>query len=274
MNALTSYQLLHHYRSLSDRPLTVVDVETTGHLPHCHRVIEVAIVQGRVREGISRCRSDLINAGSQVPPYISHLTGISQEMVDAATVAETVWPSYAEPLHQGILTAHNLEFDYGFLQAEYRRLGTRFSRPLVERFCTVKLARLMLAHLPSRSLPQLVQHFKFDVGRSHRAEADARACWLLAQRLLTDICHEPDEVILHRFAQEWIPINMAARLLKRSRTSARSQLEQAGIPYRLSQSKQNPVPMYRRGDVETLILDSDHLDSDHLDSDHHQPSLF
>lgn len=256
MSLLSSADLLHHYRQLRHQLLTVVDVETTGHYPKQNRVLELAIVQGKIDDGISLCRSDLINSGSAVPAYISQLTGITQSMVDAAPSVENVWPSYTGFLQQGIMTAHNLDFDYGFLQAEYRRLGIQFRRLPSERLCTVKLARLMLADLPSRSLPKLVQHFHFKVGRSHRAEADARACWLLAQRLLTEICCGSDDTILHRFAQEWIPFNLAARILGCSRSAARSRLEKAAVPYRLSHRKHNSLPMYRRGDIEALMGDS------------------
>lgn len=255
MSSLSSIDLLLHYRQLSHQLLTIVDVETTGHYFNQDRVLEIAIVQGTIDSGISLCRSDLINSGSDIPAYIRQLTGITQSMVNAAAPAKDIWPSYAESLHQGIMTAHNLEFDYGFLQAEYRRLGIQFCRLPSDRFCTVKLARLMLADLPSRSLPKLVQHFQFKVGRSHRAEADAYACWLLAQRLLTEIRSESDDTILNRFAQEWIPFNLAARILGCSRSAARSRLEKASVPYRLSQRKHNRIPMYRRGDVEALMHD-------------------
>lgn len=257
MTPILSADLLHYYRTLSRQTLTVVDVETTGRYPDHNRVIEIAVIQGMIDGGISVTQSHLINSGTSIPSKICQLTGISQSMVDGAASNHEVWPLYEDMLRQGILTGHNIAFDYSFLQAEYQRLGIAYNRPLAEQFCTVRLARLMLADLPSRSLPQLVQHFQFDIGRSHRAEADARACWMLAQQLLTEIGNEPDEVILAKFKQEWIPLNMAARILKCSHSVARSRLKEAQVSHRLSQRNRGQVLMYRRGDVECVANSSE-----------------
>jgi DNA polymerase-3 subunit epsilon len=152
-----------------------------------------------------------------------------------------------------VLTAHNLEFDYAFIQSEYRRLEMRYVRPAEQQFCTVLLSRLLLADLPSRSLPNLVQHFGFDVGPSHRAEADTKACWLLAQYLLTQICQEPDEALLDRFSQQWVRLKDAARLLKRPRSEVKSHLEARGVEHQVS--RRSNRFLYRRGDIEQLYWD-------------------
>jgi DNA polymerase-3 subunit epsilon len=154
-----------------------------------------------------------------------------------------------------VLTAHNLDFDYPFLQAEYARLGTKFVRPEAEQLCTVKLARLMLPDLPSRSLPDLVQYFQFKVGKSHRANADAQACWLLAERLLTEVLDEADPVLLARFAHQQIPLKEAAQLLGCSPVVARSHLEQAGVTSRFAGRGRRGTWMYCRGDVEKVVYE-------------------
>jgi DNA polymerase III subunit epsilon len=246
-----STELLTHYRHLGQRSLAVVDVETTGRFADSSRVIEVSVLQATLSAGIQHHQTDLVNPQTQVPAQITQFTGISQAMVDGAAFSAEVFPQYLTLLNHGSLTAHNLEFDYAFLQAEYARLGTKFARSPQEQLCTVQLARLMLPDLPSRSLPDLVRHFEFIVGQSHRAEADTLACWLLAERLLTEILNEPDQLILTRFAQQWLPLKSAAKLLQCSSPSARSRLSAAGFSSR-SSSRSN-TPMYRRGDVERLI---------------------
>lgn len=248
-----SKDLLRHYRQLSQRPLTIVDVETTGRYPDQHRMIEIAVVQGTLSGGIQHCQSDLINPDTLIPERISDLTGISQAMVDAAKPASETLPNYKSRLSQGVLTAHNIEFDYPFIRTEFERIGIPFYRSPADQLCTVKLARLMLAELPSRSLPHLVEHFQWSVGRSHRAEADAIACWKLAQLLLKTICDEPDGVILRKFAQEWLPISVITRMFKCSRSKVRSRLEKAGAPHRFSRQQSGGMPLYRRGDVERVM---------------------
>jgi len=252
---MLSTDLLAHYRQISQQLLTVVDVETTGHQPRSSRVTEISVLQGRLGEGILQQQTSLINPEIPIPDAIVRFTGITSDMVADAPIAREVLQNYRPVLMAGVLTAHNLSFDYGFLQAEYGRFQASFERPKAEQFCTVELSRLMLADLPSRSLPDLVQHFQFAVGRSHRAEADAQACWMLAERLLTEIQTEADETLLHRFGQQWIPLKVAAPLLGDTQAEGRSRLEAANIPFRLGRGTSGS-PLYRRKDVERVVAET------------------
>ncbi|MGB3491283.1 MAG: 3'-5' exonuclease [Elainellaceae cyanobacterium] len=249
-----SKDLLRFYRQICQQPLTVVDVETTGRISYAARIIEVAVVRASLVDGVIDCRSDLVNPERKIPSEIEAFTGISQQMVDGVSPASAILPQYLDSLNQGVLTAHNLEFDNTFLRHEFQRLGIDFGRPPAQQLCTVQLSRLMLSDLPSRSLPKLVKRFQFPVGKSHRAEADAIACWLLAQKLLTIIANEDDEAVLARFGQAWISLQTAARLLKCSQSVARCRLEKAGVYYRVSQRQTHKIPMYRRGEVEAIAL--------------------
>jgi DNA polymerase-3 subunit epsilon len=111
----------------------------------------------------------------------------------------------------------------------------------------------MLPDLPSRSLPDLVKYFQFSVGKSHRAEADTLACWLLAKHLLTEILNEPDQELLDRFARQWMPLKYAAQLLGCSQLEGRSRL--AKIPSRFVGRGTSGTWMYRRGDVEQVFYE-------------------
>ena len=248
---MLSSDLLANYRQISRQTLTVVDVETSGFKPIAGRVIEVSVLQASLTGGIQHQQTHLINPGVEVPAAITRFTGITQEMVDRATPAAEVWPQYLPLLDTGVLTAHNLSFDYGFLQSEFHQQGISYTRPFSQQFCTVILARLMLPELPSRSLPNLVQHFEFNVGRSHRAEADTLACWLLAELLLTEMLNETDEAMLARFAEQWLPLGDAAGILGCSGKQARSLLYQAGVTPRLVGRQK--TAMYQRGAVERVL---------------------
>ena len=249
---MLSTNLLNYYRQAGQQLLTVVDVETTGLYPSSSRVIEVSVLQATLEGGIQLQETSLINPKTRVPSQITQITGISQEMVERdGAIARDVFPHYLPRLSSGTLTAHNLEFDYPFLQAEYQRLGIVFERPVEQHLCTVQLSRLMLPELPSRSLPNLVRHFDFKVGTSHRAEADTLACWLLAERLLTEILNESDEALLAHFARQWLPLKEAAKLLDCSQSKAKVLL--AVVPSR--QVGRSGTPTYRRGDVERVLYE-------------------
>ncbi len=256
MSRLLSTNLLAYYRQVSQQPLAIVDVETTGMVAHESRVIEVSVLQASLTDGIQYQQTELIDPGIPIPPKITQITGIKTAMVQAAPSAEQIWPNYLSLLTTGILTAHNLAFDYPFLQHEFQRLGTVFSRPADEQLCTVLLSRQLLPDLRSRSLPALVRHFGFQVGSSHRAEADAQACWLLAQRLLTDIQHEPDKKLLALFARQWLDLKDAAAILGCSQKQARSRLEQANVLTRKAgnRNRRGGTFLYQRGGVEEVFL--------------------
>ena len=252
--ALLSQDLLTFYRRVAASSLTVVDVETTGSRPHQSRVIEVAVVQGSLAAGMAFETSFLINAEVPVPRSISRLTGITTEMLQQGSPAEMVWDQVLPQLRQGVLTGHNLAFDYGFLQAEYRKLGKSFKRQESHRFCTVMLSRFLLADLPSRSLPQLVKHFSFDVGPSHRALADTKACWLLANLLLNRLQDMDDDTLLQQFRRQWIPLRDAAKIFPLTKQQLREQLNSRGVECRTS--RRSNRHLYRRGDVETLYQET------------------
>ncbi|MEJ7806111.1 MAG: exonuclease domain-containing protein, partial [Telluria sp.] len=75
-----------------EKPIVMLDFETTGLSPAMgDRITEVAalrIVDGKVTERYV----SLINCHARIPPFITHLTGISQAMVDAAPPVARVVP--------------------------------------------------------------------------------------------------------------------------------------------------------------------------------------
>lgn len=247
-----SHDWLTYYRSLAAATFTVVDVETTGFKPPQARGIELGILQATLAEGIQFQQAELLNPGIPIPEAIAQFTGITTDLIATADPPESVLPPLLPRLQTGILVAHNLPFDYRFLTAEYQQLGLDFERSPTEQLCTVQMSRQLLADLPSRSLPQLVQHFGFPVGQSHRAAADVEACWQLLALLLQQIQDSEDQVILERLGQEWLPLPLAAQLLDCSRSQAQKQLETlASVEPRYS--SRNSTPLYRRVWVEALL---------------------
>jgi len=249
-SSLWTDHLIAYYRQLAHVTLTVIDVETTGPKPPTSRVIEIGLLQGSLTEGMTYEESFLVNPQVRVPAQITRLTGITTAMVETGVLSHELWPELISPLSQGVLTGHNLAFDYGFLQSEYRRLNQGFSRPEAQRFCTVILSRLLLADLPSRSLPRLVQHFDFNVGQSHRALADAKACWLLAQHLLTQLQDMSERQLRDLLERQWIPLSEAAKGFGHSPCDLQHHLERRGCEYRYS--RRSDRYLYRRGDLESL----------------------
>jgi DNA polymerase-3 subunit epsilon len=164
-----------------DRPLIVTDTETTGLNSRSNRIIEIAAT--RLADGDEPVSfSQLIDPGVPISHRITRLTGITNAMVYGCPVASEVIPSYSEFLGDGVLVAHNLSFDRGFINAERDRIGME-ALPN-QGLCTVRLARRLLPGLRSKSLANLARFFRIaDHGR-HRALRDVEITVEVLRRLM------------------------------------------------------------------------------------------
>ncbi|MET0983489.1 MAG: 3'-5' exonuclease [Telluria sp.] len=158
--------------TIFERPIVMLDFETTGLSPAMgDRITEVAalrIVGGRV---VDRYVS-LVNCNARIPAFITGLTGITQEMVDAAPPARTVVPQLLDFIGDDALSAHNASFDEKFLIAESDRLGQSCRHAGL--VCSLKLSRRVFPGMPSYKLGQLSRQLGIAFrSAAHRAEADA-----------------------------------------------------------------------------------------------------
>ncbi|UCC74534.1 MAG: 3'-5' exonuclease [Gemmatimonadota bacterium] len=173
---------------LSDVDFVVVDVESTGGSPRRgDRVTEVAAV--RMRNGeIVECFESLVNPERPIPPSVSALTNITEEMVADAPKFRELLDPLKGALRGAVFVAHNVGFDWRFLDAEFRRSGG--GRLEGERLCTLRLARRLHPELRRRSLAVLTDYYAIPVESHHRAGADARATAELFTRFLSRLGDE------------------------------------------------------------------------------------
>src|ERR1700750_2095954 len=97
------------------------------------RIPEIGAVRIRNHEVVAEWHS-LLNPQRSIPAKIVALTGITNEMVRSAPLFAEVADSFMQFMGDGIFVAHNVNFDYGFIAAEYERLERRFRFP---KLCTV-----------------------------------------------------------------------------------------------------------------------------------------
>jgi DNA polymerase-3 subunit epsilon len=156
---------------INEIPFVVVDVETSGNKPLLHQIIEIGIVKLQHNEITDQFHS-FLNPGHPIPPDITKITGITdQDVADAPTfdqIADKILPI----LNSGVFVAHNVQFDYRFVQKSLYIAGHRWFAP---KLCTVQLSRKVLPHLPRHNLDALAQYFHIKIPHRHRALDDARA---------------------------------------------------------------------------------------------------
>ncbi|MDM7922226.1 MAG: exonuclease domain-containing protein, partial [Pyrinomonadaceae bacterium] len=99
---------------ISSVDYVVFDLETTGaKAPPC-RITEIGAY--RVRKGVvAEEFHTLVNPQTPIPPFITSLTGISDDMVRSAPLFGDIANDLLEFIGDAVLVAHNARFDMGFL---------------------------------------------------------------------------------------------------------------------------------------------------------------
>jgi DNA polymerase-3 subunit epsilon len=159
------------YQYNENQTYVVVDLETTGMVSNYNRITEIGAVKiqgGKILDTFQT----LINPQRSIPSMIQGLTGITNEMVRNSPLFEEVAEKFLEFMKDSIFVAHNVNFDYSFLQNEYLRLEKSFVRPFI---CTKSGMKKHYPELGSYGLKNLCAHFNISLVGHHRALNDAMA---------------------------------------------------------------------------------------------------
>ena len=160
----------------------IIDIESTGGDPKKDRITEIAIFVHNGQRVIEQYCS-LVNPEQYISPFITALTGISNEMVAEAPKWEEIADKVLELTEGRVFVAHNVRFDYAFVSNEFRRMSKRFQR---KQLCTVRLSKAILPDLTSYSLGRLCAQVNIPVEHRHRAFGDGAATAELFNILLKE----------------------------------------------------------------------------------------
>jgi DNA polymerase III subunit epsilon len=160
----------------------IVDIETTGGHAISNGITEIAII---IYDGITEVSryETLVNPEKPIPIYIRALTGITQEMVNAAPVFNDIAHEVYNLLRDKIFIAHNVNFDYSFLKHHLNKSGFDLN---CKKICTVRLGRKIFPGLPSYSLGKLCSSLGVQIISRHRALGDADATTRLFSLMLSE----------------------------------------------------------------------------------------
>jgi len=149
----------------------IIDTATTGVSKHRGKITEIAIYKHDGKQVIDEFVS-LINPETSIPHDISRLTGITNQMVADAPRFYEVAKRILEITEDSVFVAHNVNFDYGFIEEEFDRLGYDFR---LKKMCTVKQSRALIPGHRSYSLGKLTTELGINLEGRHRAAGDAKA---------------------------------------------------------------------------------------------------
>ncbi len=155
------------------------DVETTGLNPLEDEILEIGAL--KVREGrVAERFMEFIRPTLSVPPAITALTGITDEMVAGARSRRQVVADFLDFCGDDILIGHNVSFDYSFMKCSAVADGLPFEKMGID---TLKIAQKVHRDLESKSLGSLCDYYHIENRSAHRAYHDALATAKLYQTL-------------------------------------------------------------------------------------------
>lgn len=159
-----------HYPTSGD-PIVFFDFETTGLCPKKDSIIEVAAVKYVPGADDHPHMTQLIAIDRPLPRFITKLTGITDEMLQAyGRRMDAVLDEFIEFIGPHPVVAFNINFDARFLNAAIERHGRRPIQNVGH--CALARARAAWPDLPSHKLVNMAKHLNLETGASHRALDD------------------------------------------------------------------------------------------------------
>jgi DNA polymerase-3 subunit epsilon len=183
----------------------IVDIETTGGHASANGIMEIAVY---IHDGTSVVKhfESLINPQQNIPRYITALTGIDNVMVQDAPTFNEIAAILFDLLKDNIFVAHNVNFDYSFIQHQLKNEG--YDLP-AKKLCTVRLGRKVFPGLPSYSLGNLCRSLEIKVDNRHRAGGDAKATVKLFELYLANGAQAHIDLMLKKTSSEqWLPLHL------------------------------------------------------------------
>lgn len=190
--------------------LAFLDIETTGANLTSDRIIDIGILRVENNKLVNSY-STLIDPGDDVPPEITRLTGITTDQTRRAPTFSQVRDDILELVKDCVVVAHNAQFDYSFLKAEFKRTGRRFAN---RRLCTVKLSRALFPRFKRHNLDTIIERHGIVCEDRHRGLGDAKVLWDFYQRVLNELKEEKIlEAVTSLLRRPSLPLNIDKKIV-------------------------------------------------------------
>ena len=147
----------------------LVDIETTGLSPIQDDIIEIGAIKV-VNNKMIDTYNQLIKIDRQLSPFITNLTGITNEMLKFGKVPIDVLTEFVNFVGSNVIIGHNVNFDLGFLNNKCRKyLDYNLNNDYVD---TMFLARRLVPNSVNYKLGTLAKLFNISYEGTHRELKD------------------------------------------------------------------------------------------------------
>jgi DNA polymerase-3 subunit epsilon len=172
-----TYILKPYFTPFAEDRYCIIDIETNGSKPSNSQVIEIGAVMFQKNQIIDRFETFVECAF--LPEYITKITGIEPIDLKNAPTQKQALTNLKEFMDDSIFVAHNVNFDYGFLNASFERFGLGSIGNL--KMCTIDLAKRTFQS-PKYGLAYLIESLELDAKSHHRAYSDALCATQVMQK--------------------------------------------------------------------------------------------
>ncbi len=173
------------------QPIAFIDIETTGLDKENHEIIELAAVITRMKDG-ELVVTDELNLKVQ-PKHIEtaeaqalRINGYNSADWLFAVSLEEAMKEFAKKTDGAIFAAHNITFDYGFIETAFKKAGVENTMHF-HKLDTISLAFGILHtndDIGKLSLRALCEKYGIENKNAHSAFADAYATYEVFKKLM------------------------------------------------------------------------------------------
>ena len=158
----------------------LVDIETTGLSPVTDDIIEIGAIKVENNKMVDTF-NQLIKIDRSLPPFITNLTGITDEMLKTGRMPDEVFREFVNFIGESVIIGHNVNFDLGFLSNKCKKyLDYNLVNDYID---TLYLARRLVPHSVNYKLGTLANLFNISYKGAHRGLKDVEITYEVYNRL-------------------------------------------------------------------------------------------
>jgi len=177
-----NYILETYKKDYKNQKFCVIDIETNGSKPNEFQVIEIGAIMLQNGKIIDKFES-LVKCNF-IPEYITKITGITTKNLKDAPSNREVLQKFRIFLDNAIFVAHNVDFDFNFLNDSFENLGLG---PIGNfKMCSIDLAKRTI-NAKKYGLAHLNELLNLGIETHHRAFSDALTTAKLLNILLNKL---------------------------------------------------------------------------------------